>query len=443
MLPLNTGSVKLAPAPPSTPPTDLLRTLPPDLARLLAQVALIAARQGARLWLVGGVVRDLLLGLPPDRDVDLAIEGETAQLAVSLAKALGGRVLASHRTFATATIALPRPAPPSGELLLDLARARVEAYPQPAALPQVRPASIVEDLQRRDFSLNAIALELRVDGEQLGAGDLLDPSHGWADLAQGRLRLLHPLSLRDDPTRILRGLRLAARLGLQPEPDTAALIADALAQGYLGLLTPERILTELCLTLEESQPAAVLALADAWGVTPQLVPGLHWSLELAARFTRYAESELRPPAPGPLAAGLLCYDLSPDDLATLPQRYPLPTPVAQLLGDVARLPQLAQRLCADLSPSKIDLLLRPHSESAIYVLHFAASEEVSRITFHYLRMIRSARPPLDGRDLQRLGVAPGPAIGRMLADLRAAYLDGTCQTREQAEQWVGRQLGRA
>jgi tRNA nucleotidyltransferase (CCA-adding enzyme) len=418
-------------------------------------------------------VRDILRGVALDRDIDLAVEGDAVALASALAEALGGRVLASHSAFGTATLTIPRADAKTGELTLDLARTRVEEYPQPAALPVVRPASIADDLGRRDFSVNAIAVELLAAGGDLRAGTLLDPFGGRADLAARRLRLLHPASLRDDPTRLLRGLRLASRLNLHPDEATSAQIAEALERGYLGLLTPERVLGELCLALDEPQPDAALALADSWGATPQIAPGLAWSEAMAARFARSREQGVwiakdadagerheheaakgakveveegvgRLSAIGyrlsAIHAGLLCYDLSAADLARFARRYPLPAPFARLLPEIPVAREIAPRLSADLRPSQIDLLLRSLSEAMISVLHYAERGPASQIVARYLREIRPARAPLDGRDMQRLGVAPGPMIGRLLNDLRAAQLDGEIATREQAESWVRKRL---
>ncbi|MEI8306157.1 MAG: hypothetical protein WCF99_03725, partial [Chloroflexales bacterium] len=291
MLPLNRVPVKPTDTPDAAP-ADLFAGMMPDVAAALGRAASIAASRRCGLWLIGGAVRDLLRGAVLDRDIDLAVEGDAVDLAVALAESLGGRVLASHRAFGTATLVLPRAEAHAGELTFDLAGTRVETYPQPAALPVVSPASIAADLCRRDFSINAVAVELLANGDILRAGAMLDPFGGRADLKAGRLRLLHSSSLRDDPTRLLRGLRLASRLDLHPDAATVAQISEALAQGYLGMLTPERVLGEICLALDEPRPDAVLARCDAWGVMPQIVPGLAWSAALAARFARRREDSL-------------------------------------------------------------------------------------------------------------------------------------------------------
>lgn len=422
------------------PPTEqtvaasLLAALPPNLGALLGRVCAVAERAEMRLWLVGGAVRDLLLRLPLGRDLDLAVEGDATMLAIELAHKLGGRVMASHQAFGTATLALPQPS--QAPLLVDLARTRAERYPRPAALPEVVPASISEDLLRRDFSVNALALELRSHAGRLDAGRLLDPFGGQADLRAGVLRLLHNASLRDDPTRLLRGLRLATRLHLQPAPGTAALIAEANAAGYLALLSPERVLGELCLALQEPRPDEVLRLADLWEVSPQIVPGLRWSEPLAARAARLAASNEARPF---LWAGLLLYELDEPALGALRGRYPLLNEVATLLVQLAALRQLAPRLGSELPNSAIERLLRPFGTLAVAVLHYA-DPSVANITAHYLSSLRTTRALLDGNDLRRLGVPAGPRMGQLLEGLRAATLDGLVSSGAAAEAWVLQQL---
>lgn len=409
-------------------PAAIVARLAPDVRTNLARVVAVGAQQGVQVWLVGGVVRDLMLGAPLSRDIDLAVEGDVTAFAPALAATLGGRILASHAAFGTATVAIP------GHTF-DLARTRIERYPHPAALPEVTPAPIADDLIRRDFSINAMAVELNADGLELRAGRLLDRFDGRADLAAGRLRLLHPASLRDDPTRILRGVRLAARLNLTPDAAARAQIADALAQRYLLLLSAERVLSELCLALDEPDPPATLRLSDAWGVTEQLLPGLGWTPALAARFARSAVKpdigELLPSdARAWFRAGLMLYDAP-----TAPAQYVLPTPLQRLLAELPQLQALIPALTAPHSPGALDALLHPFSTLGLAVLHYAEPSAAGAIA-HYLYVLRPQRPPLNGRDLQHLGIPPGPQIGRLLTALRRAFLDGEVPNREAAEQWI-------
>lgn len=418
---------------------ELLARLPATINAPLALAAGLGEGMGLRLWLVGGVVRDLLLGVPLGPDVDLAVEGEVGALGSALAEATGGRVVAAHPPFGTATVAVPGE---GGELMVDLARTRVERYPRPAALPEVTPAPIEADLIRRDFSVNAMALGLGVAGGRLVPGRLLDPFDGRADLAARRLRLLHGASLRDDPTRLLRGVRQAARLGMEPEATTQAQIAAALAAGYLSLVTPERLLNELCLTLAEPRPDEVMRVATHWGVVGQLVPGLAWSPALAERANRFATDGQ---AYGPrnlVWAGLLLYDLPQAGLAALAERYHLPSEATALLRQLPALRGMAPQLREATPNSLIDRLLRPFATAAIAVLHYAEPATAAP-TARYLDQLRQARPPLDGNDLRRLGVAPGPGLGILLEELRALALDGAVTTRAAAEEWVRTRIARS
>ena len=414
---------------------NLLDHLPPGWRTRLTTVVAQATHLGVRLWLVGGVVRDLLSLTPLGSDLDLAVEGDLPTLAQLIATAMGGRIIATYAPFGTATIELPSQAeePP---LLIDLAHARVEYYTHPAALPTVSPATISADLARRDFSVNAMACELTIVDGTLHAGPILDPCNGQADLAAAQLRLLHPTSLRDDPTRILRGLRLAARLNLTLTPDTQAQLADALAHGYLHLPAPERLLAEICLALREPRPDVVLRLADTWGVTSQLLPGLTWSSVLEARSTRLIREPNRATPPELLWAGLLLYDLAAADLERFIGRYPLPGSFSTLLRQLPPLRTLVPTL-ALLSTSALDQTLSPFSVAACSVVLYA-QPEVARYIDHYLRHVRPTRPPLDGHDLIRLGIPPGPLLGRLRDELRAAALDGQISDRAAAEQWVRR-----
>lgn len=424
----------------ATPPM-LLSLLPPPLHMLLTTVTYETQAQGMRLWLVGGVVRDLLLGVPPTFDLDVAVEGAVAPLVPRLAAALGAQVTTSHTTFGTATLQLPATTPQTQPLSLDVAMARVERYGRPGALPEVAPATMTQDLARRDFSLNALALPLSITpAGTLAAGALLDPYAGRADLALGRLRVLHPASFRDDPTRILRGLRIAARLHFAVEPTTRALLAAALTEGAMATISPDRIRTELCLALDEPAPAAVLALANTWGLTSVLGIPLQSSESLAQRL----ETGLVPtPYAAPRALvvlGLLTYDLTSAEREALITNYRLPNEPSRLLREVAAVQTLLPTIAETTRPSALDRQLHLYSASALDIVARAEPRRGATLA-HYLRHIRPTQPPLDGHDLRRLGIAPGPRLGQLLATLRAAWLDGELTTRAAAEAWVVDQAG--
>src|SRR3954452_1104331 len=214
--------------------------------RVRALPALERVREAAGdvpVYLVGGAVRDLLLGRERT-DLDVVLEGDAA----ALGRRLGGEVRA-HERFATAMVALDG-------LVLDLATARSETYPRPGALPEVRPATLAEDLARRDFTVNAMAVPLTDEAE------LIDPHGGARDLERGLLRVLHERSFVDDPTRALRAARYAARYGFDLEPDTERLLREA----DLETVSRDRVEAELRKLAAEPRARQGFALLDEWGL---------------------------------------------------------------------------------------------------------------------------------------------------------------------------------
>ena len=232
----------------------------------VGEVLRTAGRQGDALGLpvavVGGLVRDLLLGRVDERtDLDLVVEGSGVALAHQLAASLDGHVV-EHRAFLTATVVL------RDGRRIDIATARRESYRAPGALPVVEPVSLAEDLARRDFSVNALAVRL----DRAAWGRVLDSTGGLVDLRTGRIRVLHPLSLVEDPTRILRAARFAARLGCRVDRTTRRLAAHAATLGVYRALSGDRLRGELELMLAERRPAAALRLAGELGAWGLVVP---------------------------------------------------------------------------------------------------------------------------------------------------------------------------
>ncbi|MFQ5896245.1 MAG: hypothetical protein ACE5JJ_10605 [Nitrospinota bacterium] len=410
-------------------PGDLLRALEgrltPELRRILGEAHSLACEQGAQLFAVGGGVRDLLLGAA-QVDLDLVVLGHAHRFARRLAARLGVPVRAFRR-FLTAKLSLP------GGGTVDVAAARRERYARPAALPQVRPArGIEEDLFRRDFTANALAIGL--SGER--AGELIDPYGGTGDLREGRLRILHPLSFRDDPTRAFRAARYAGRLGFHLERKSHTALREAAASGAFGALSGVRVRNELIRILEEGRPAPALALVRRWGLFEAVHPGwrpgpgaLRRALgarralaELEARggslgVAAWLPSLLALVAEGAQGEGaevLLRLDLRGREaerwaaaLSTLPREV-------RRLGASEELPpsEVAHR-AASLPPALLPLAAawRPRSRAR------------GRILLYWERL-RHLHPTLGGEALRALGVPAGPPLGEALRRLRRALLDG-------------------
>ena len=205
---------------------------------------------------MGGPVRDLLLGRPAV-DLDLVMEGDAATLAFEVAKELAGEVV-SYRQFGTATVKVD-------QQRLDLVTARRETYLRPGALPKVTPSAIEDDLHRRDFTINAMAIRL----SKPSPGQLLDPTGGMEDLERGLIRALHRGSFRDDATRILRAIRYGARLDFCLESDTKEWLLHALEEGILATVSANRLRREVGLILRGDRPVAILRQAGELGVSPE------------------------------------------------------------------------------------------------------------------------------------------------------------------------------
>lgn len=243
--------------------------LPGQLRTLIEQAGLIGEELDAPVYLVGGIVRDYLLGRR-NTDVDLVVEGDALQVARKLAEKLNLKV-EFHERFGTATLTLPAEWA-VGHHKVDLATARSEWYSRPGALPEVSQGGTYDDSLRRDFTINTLAL--RVNGKAQGQyGLLVDHWQGLADLRARVIRILHPLSFVDDPTRILRAVRFAARYGFTIEEETRERMVQAIAEGRLRSISGQRIREELLLLCKEEQPEPGLRLAADYGLFNAIHPG--------------------------------------------------------------------------------------------------------------------------------------------------------------------------
>ncbi len=234
---------------------------PSELLYFIQHVGARADKDGQRAVLVGGVARDLVLDRAV-KDADVMLEPPLEKIVEDINKEFHGK-LVSHPKFMTFTITV------SPTLKVDFVTAREEKYPAPAALPVVRPSTIEKDFQRRDFTVNAMACFIN----KAKWGQVLDPFMGMRDIEKKWIRILHPLSFKDDPTRIFRAARFAARLGFTLEPTTQDVLKNAVAEKLPSLLSPVRRRHEFELILKEQNPLAALEFLDEWNVLPFIYKG--------------------------------------------------------------------------------------------------------------------------------------------------------------------------
>ncbi len=402
----------------------LLAALDPGRRRALLVVLAQARAHGLSTYLVGGSVRDLLLGRP-FLDLDLTVEGDAPALAREAALALEAQVVV-HRAFGTASVR-------GHDFQLDLATARRERYPRPGALPQVEPADIGQDLARRDFTINAMALALTGPRQ----GQLIDPFHGQDDLAAGQLRVLHQASFRDDATRILRAARYAARFSFRLEGATEAWLRRDIA--YLDTISGARLRHEFLRLLQEERPEEALALLHRWGALARLHPSLQVSEALGGAFRR-----LRRLAPSHLLAlAYLAALASPlgEGASAFAARLALTRrereAVQAMPRALATLPLLQEGRAR---PSQMVAALEALPEPCLWALAALAPPLARARVLRYLGRWRHVRPALGAPQLEALGV-PRPRLREALAHLRAARLEGHVRTargeRRLIRQWLG------
>ncbi len=441
--------------------------LPPEHALAFEIVNNYAQTQNQAVYLVGGIVRDLLLGRP-NLDLDFVCLSDARPFARALLSQfqslsqITSATLTTHPDFLTASLELvfsPQSSvlspgyisPPDGvqssvltthhsSLVLDFTTARREIYVQPAALPTVDPVpvSLEVDLRRRDFTINALALSLDYK--------LIDHFNGLNDLQAGLLRVLHPKSFEDDPTRMVRGVRFAARFDYRFEPQTEVLLEKALQGGFFALLSPERRRNELWLILREALPEKGLAMLYHYKLLQAIHSSLNWSENLQNSFLQLREHLSPSTLLTPLAyLAALLHLTEPNQVERIVNDLRFPNEQARVPVAVARLWHEAQpKLVLGLKNSQLYALLHPYDTPpkvlAIFeaLLHQSEPERAAQVG-HYRQYLAHLRPQTGGDFLiKRLGLKPGPRFKIWLAELLNAVLDGEIQGHEAEEAFLRR-----
>lgn len=428
--------------------------LPPARLGLLKLIAAESYKNHLPAYIVGGFVRDLLLNRP-GLDFDIVVEGDAIQLAKQLANLHGGRVV-SHRRFGTAkwwiadihaqlTASLPEfedAAPGQLPASIDLISARREFYDYPSALPTVEKSSIKLDLQRRDFTINTLAL--RLDGRHYGA--LYDYWDGASDLHRGLVRVLHSLSFVDDPTRILRAVRFEQRFNFQIEARTLQLLLEAKA--LLRQVSGDRLRHELDLMMAEPDPDHIFARLQELELLPSIHPELKWQADIARQFSEVMKT---PPddawgiEPSMQTRRVLAYTIwlgrmTPDKLRTVVARLRLPHHTILCLAAFRKLWEDLESL-ESLTPGQVVNRLDMVPAEALYAIQLldipaGAKQRIQQYTVEW----KHVRPVTDGVRLQELQVPPGPIYKKILAGLRTAWLDGRIHSAVEEDQYLQQML---
>lgn len=414
---------------------DLLKkSLDSSLLDLIHRITDESSALGFPIYLVGGSVRDLLLARPIV-DLDLTLEGDAIKLARALVKKHGGD-LTTHEKFFTAMWSLQSQV--SNLQSLDLISTRRETYPHPGALPTVTKSTLDDDLRRRDFTVNAMAI--RVDGDHFG--ELYDPLHGQADLEKKLIRVLHPNSFLDDPTRIFRTIRYAERYGFTIDSETLKLVNDE-SRKVLSGLSGERLRHEFDLIFEEQNSSVLLKQIGELG----MLKSIHSQLQV----TSYELLLLEDSSPifGEFVIPdmlsfkqTLCWVLwlmnsSISEIEDVAERLAFPALLTTAISSASTLKKDLPSF-KDWKPSQWTFHLDELPSLSVYAVYLVSKENALS---EYLSKWQHIKPIATGDDLKARGLEPGPRFGEILRQLRAAWLDGEVVNEYQETSMLHKILG--
>lgn len=411
--------------------------LPENIYQLLERIGDIGDKLGCPVFVVGGIVRDLLL-MRDNLDFDIVVEEDGIEFAHDLAETEGGKVR-RHRQFGTAVVTLP------DGFKVDVATARTEIYAHPGALPTVKASSIKDDLQRRDFSINAMAIDLN----KFCFGELVDFFGGRDDLKHGYVRVLHDLSFIDDPTRIFRAIKFEQRYLFDMDDHTEELLEKSVANGDIETISKQRLRNEILLILKEENPAIILQRMADFNLLKYIHPRIVISDELVETYDELRRliqwwettSERSKPDIALLNLMALLDQLDADETREVSERLILLKKHVEALElSKTYVPDILQNLDGNKVPSsRIYSIL---NGLPIEVLFFAIAKypKTCDNIMCYLRQLRRIKALIDGNDLHELSYPTGPLYTEILDKVFAAQLDEQIKNRDQAIQFIKSQF---
>lgn len=432
---------------------DLLKSALPAVNLLLLSILTQHAQeQKTPLYIVGGFVRDLLLNMP-SLDFDIVVEGDAIRFAQSLKTRYGGSI-STHRRFGTAKWRIKQnngwlknmfPQLTDDDLsklpeTLDLISARNEFYDYPTALPQIKHSSIKQDLHRRDFTINTLAL--RLDGDHYG--DLYNYWGGYEDLNAGLIKVLHSLSFVDDPTRLIRAIRFEQRFKFKIEERTFQLMSEA--YDLVKHISGDRLRHELNLILQEKDPQPGLLRLQELGLLKQIHNDLNINPKIAADIFKILNLSLSDLdhhlfngqiLEEPLKLAYITWFMQLEgNLSQVLKRLKLPDSVAQpsLKANKAfrQYPEFLGK-----QPSVITAFLDTLSEEVLLVFHEVINDQsLNHSINQYISSWSKMKPTTTGDDLRSLGITPGPVYKEILSELRDAWINGLINSPETEQDYL-------
>ncbi len=410
----------------------LREKFPSGVYRLFRTAGEIADRLGFNAYLVGGSVRDLLMG-QENLDIDIVVEGDGILFAKELSATLHAR-LRSHERFGTAHVALDG-------LELDIATARTEYYESPAALPKVESSSIKRDLYRRDFTINTLAVKLN----PRDFGLLIDFFGGQRDIREKTIRVLHNLSYVEDPTRAFRAIRFAERFGFKLSRHTENLIKSAIQMDLFDRLSGSRLHDELVIAFHETNPVRIVKRFADFGLFKVIHPALVYSekvetilLSMYETLAWYNLLYLEEKADtGVLYLMALLSHLTDAQRAEALERLSAPPAAKELiLRSISQSTEILRRLPLHDAAAIYHLLADIPVEILLFSMAGTKDEKKKKEISQFLLELKKVKPLLKGRDLKKLGIPEGPLYSKILRELLDERLRGRLKTEEDEKKYL-------
>ncbi len=409
----------------------LRRQISRSIFYIIRRAGSLADSMSLPAYLVGGMVRDLLIGVKPKKDIDITVEGD----GMAFAKTLADDLEASYKgfeNFGTARIFM------KDGWRMDVASARAEQYPEPGMLPVVELAAINQDLYRRDFTVNAIAVRINKNG----FGDLLDPFNGMADLKAGLLKVLHVKSFTDDPTRMLRFIRFQSRFGFKPEKMTLDLFYNGISRCIFDTVSGERLREEITLLMREQCSYKAIKQLQASGALSALAKDIVFTRGIESLLDNICanEGEIAGLGVDPAILKLAAFLSQSPDRAVMRflGRLKFSNNWEKAVLHIRQAVKLSAKLSRKgLSPGKTYMMLKVFgSEAMLYLMIAPGNKGMARNVRNYVNGICAAKPGITGKDLKKMGIKEGPIYGKILEKLTAAKFDGKLKTKKDEIQYV-------
>lgn len=410
---------------------DYINKLPPEIRDIIFSASDISCRQAVPAYLVGGFVRDLILKVK-DFDLDIVVEGDGIKFAEDLGITLKARLI-RHKRFGTATLMI------NHRLKVDIATARRESYPEAASLPVVIPSNFEDDLIRRDFTINAMAINISKDN----FGEFVDLFGGINDLRNGKVRVLHDLSFIDDPTRMLRAVRFEKRYGFSIEPKTLRLLKEAVKLNMLDKVQPQRNRDELVLLLKENNPKKhIIRVGKLIGfkfIHPKMSAAKR-SYELLGPIESEIEWFQKNHAHRRQIDAWLIYfmglvdHLNTNCVKSICEKFMFRKGEDKRILDYKKLSRafISDLSRAKIKPSRIYSLLEPLSYEVILLLKAKyKNARLKRNIDDFLKVYNDMRIHISGDDLYNMGLKPGPHYQKIFRKVLEAKLNGVVKTKEE------------